>query len=333
MNRTGSATLRFFSQSKRNWLGLAALVLLLVGNAAIRLAVAYYLGETVEYGVAGRFDRMMLAAARLAATLAGSFFYGIFLSGCSAWMVESFFARLRVACFQHAMHLPMERLEHRFSRGDLVVRINQDLTRLNETVVGKWAWLGQSAITAAVSLIRCFVICWPLALFYGCLLPLFVWLMAAISRSTQRQHREESEAASAAVQQAADIMNGFDMVKAYGLGAVMEGRFQAAGERMDTVSIAVGDKLVRLGQVRYALAVVTLLVVFLAGSCLLRLGWISLSGLISFLTLSQSVQTAIGLMDHIVYALRIARADLMRIDEILTQPLEEEEWNATGSQT
>ena len=50
MNRTGSATLRFFSQSKRNWLGLAALVLLLVGNAAIRLAVAYYLGETVEYG-------------------------------------------------------------------------------------------------------------------------------------------------------------------------------------------------------------------------------------------------------------------------------------------
>lgn len=327
MKRIHSGVLRYFIGGVWHWIGLLALMALLLGSAGIRLVAAHYLGLVVENGMAGRFESMLSSAICLAAALIGSFLYGIFQSYCSALLVESFFSKLRIMCFHHAVRLPMDKLEIQYTRGDLVARINQDLTRLNETIAGKWAWLGQSAITAAVALAQCFAICWPLALLYSSLLPLFLWMMASISRSTQRQHLEEAEAMAATVQRAADILNGFDMVKAYRLQMIMEKRFQDPSDRLDTISINVGDKLVHLGTVRYRMTLAALLVIFLAGRLMLRFEWITLSGLISFLTLSQSVQNAVGLMDNVAYAVRIARADLARIDDILAQPLEDEQWN------
>ncbi len=327
MNMATRSVGRCFAGSGRNWMGLAALILLVFIGAGFRLAVAYFLGMVVENGASGDFDPMLDSAIRLAGALLGSFLYGIFLSYGFALLVESFFSRLRAVCFQHVLHLPLDCLESRYTRGDLVVRINQDLTRLNDTIVGKWAWLGQVSITAMVSFVRCAVISWPLALLYGGLLVIFAGIMTAISRSTQRQHLEESAARAEAVQQAANILNAFDMVKAYQLEYIMEKRFDHSSQRMDGISVAIGDKLVQLGLIRYGLMLGTLLALSLAGGALLHCNRISLGELVSFLTLSQSIQSAVGLLDHIAYAIRIARADVSRINEVLRHPTEEEQWN------
>ena len=315
--------LRILFLQKQNCLWFALIFLLMCLTGALQTGIAWHLGGVVDAGVSGDMPLMYRQGLRMGLLVAAEFVRINLYTLVMTFSTERLFRYVRLRIFQTIAEADFGSFERDMRAGDVVVRVNNDIMDLNNTLTGSVTWLLRVTVTAVISLVSCFVLSWRLSLAYFALVPLFAWIERRLSL-TIKTHQKE---ASAQMGRIAGIVTGWYrgllVVKSYLLQGEMEKRFAAADDgvlqaQTETERIAVKMTLARL-----IYSLLSVFAVFVFGTLLIRRGLLSVGSLITFIAVSQNVREAVGLIDNMLYSLRTANAKAERIWEVLQIPREE----------
>ncbi|WP_213451261.1 ABC transporter ATP-binding protein [Rhizomonospora bruguierae] len=193
----------------------AAVTLLLA--AALSLVTAPLLGRVVDLAAGGAGPGALTGPVLLLAGAAvgqgGLAFAGLQLI---SRLGELVLAAIRDEFVQHALHLPLERIE-RGGAGDLTARITEDVAMISAAVRGAFPEFVQSALILALTLVGLTALDWR----FGAAALLAVPVQAATARWYVRRsaplYARRRAAAGAEQQQLLDTIGGAPTVRAFGL--------------------------------------------------------------------------------------------------------------------
>lgn len=222
----------------------AALALLVAGTVA-GLAGPILLGEIVDLVAEGGDADAITgpALALLAATAAGNVlvFAGMALL---AEVGERTLARLRERVVDHALALPLERLE-RAGTGDLYARVSEDVRQVAEAVKVGVPTIAASGLTVALTLVGLGALDPRFMLAGLCAVPIQIATVRWYLRRSPRVYAEERAAAAARSERLLNAFAGARTVRSLNLGGWQLARIGSSSQRqvelgVETVHLRTG---------------------------------------------------------------------------------------------
>ncbi|GAA3600836.1 ABC transporter ATP-binding protein [Kineosporia mesophila] len=212
----------------------------LVASAAVSLVTAPLLGDIVDLaarGDTGPITRRALALAGAALVQALLAWIGL---AAVARVGEQVLAGLREAFVEHALGLPLERIE-RGGSGDLISRVTEDVAMVSEAVRTAVPQFVQAALVIALTAVGLAVLDWRFLLAALVAVPVQVWTSRWYMRRSGPMYARTRTAGAAEQQQWLESLGGAPTVRAFGL----------ADEHVELVRHRVDDSLNRtVGVVR-----------------------------------------------------------------------------------
>ncbi|MET7419670.1 ABC transporter ATP-binding protein [Dactylosporangium sp. NPDC005555] len=305
----------------------SAVTLLLA--AALSLVTAPLLGRVVDLAAtgaaAGRITGPVLLLAGSAIGQGALAFAGLQLI---SRLGELVLAAIRDEFVEHALHLPLERIEQG-GAGDLTSRITEDVAMISQAVRGAFPEFVQSALIITLTLVGLTALDWR----FGAAALLAVPVQAVTARWYVRRsaplYADRRVAAGAEQQQLLDTIGGAQTVRAFGL------RDEHLGHVADRVdrSIDLLYRVVRLqtrffGRLNLA-EVVGLTAVLATGFLLVDAGTASIgaasAAALYFANLFGPINTVLFLLD----TLQSAHASLARLVGVTDLPAEQRPQHST----
>ncbi len=313
-----------FSQ-KQNYLWFVLLLFLMCLSGTLQTGIAWYLGGVVDAGVARDVSRMYRQGLFMGLLVAAEFIRINLYTLTMTYSTERLFRHIRLQIFRTIADADYAGLEKSMQAGDVVIRVNNDIMDLNNTLTGSITWLLRVTITAVISLISCFVLSWQLSLAYFTFIPLFAWIERKLSLTIKAHQKEASAQMGRIAGTVAGWYRGLLVIKSFLLQNRMEERFGAADVGVLQAQMSTEQIAVRMTLARMIYSFLSVFVIFGFGIVLIRRGVISVGNLITFTAVSQNVREAVNLIDNMLYSLRTANAKAERVWEALQIPTEKNE--------
>jgi len=281
-------------------------------------------GAAVDYGVGGHTDLMrtavlgMLIFIVLDGIRTGAHYTVI------GYATEGLFFDMRRRLFSALCHADTATLERQAHSGDIALRACEDTERLCDVIAGNFSHFMRLIFQAIFAIVVCLLLSWQLAIAYFLVLPLSLYVLSAVSRPLERLQAEARGGAGRSVDVATDALSAIHAVKMYGVQDEMDKRF---AKHVDE-SFARSIRAMRIGMgmttIKYTVAVVQTLVLFVIGAWLVGRGLVSIGAVMAFVALAVYVTEAMGMVDRMIFRVKEASALAGRIYEVLELPDEEE---------
>lgn len=316
--------IRILLDNPKNLLWLLVIIILIITSGVFQAAIASIFGQIVDLGVAGDISVMKQKVWSMIAFLLMECMRMMLYTVVTSRGTEQAINFLRMQIFRVVSNLPLYILETKIRTGDLIARFNSDLSHLSTTITSNFTWLLKVFLTAIVAIISCLILSWQLSLVYFTILPISVIIMNKVSRNVQDQHKIKSQNMGKAMNLATNLLRGLLTSKSYNLSEEMNRCFAEADKNVVDAAVSAEKTSVKMTLVKYLFNLISVVVLFLFGSILIKIGAVTLGQIIAFITLSQNVRTALELIDNMFYHYRTALADATRIYEILDLDEEKE---------
>jgi ATP-binding cassette subfamily B protein len=316
---------RIFSDTKKQWGSMFLLVILITVIGLLSSSVADLLGRALDLGVGrditGAFSRIKMILFFLAIRSVLIVIQYTLARG----VMEGMLLTLRTHAFSTLTKIKLSVLENRVRMGDLSSRLNSDLEGLSDVFSGILTWHVHAVIYAVVALGFCFRMNWKITVLYFTVVPLIIWVTERLSRPIERKKKAVADMTGAAMNVAAEGIRNMETVRTYQAENFLRNRF---GGYMDE-SVESNRQSERLGAVlaliRYFSGVLLLFLLLFLGVFFVRAGELTVGAFVSFAAMSESVRSAIGILDRIFENLRKGNALAWRYYEFLDLETEEQE--------
>ena len=316
---------RIFSDTKEQWGSMFLLVILITVIGLLSSSVADLLGRALDLGVGrditGAFSRIKMILFFLAIRSVLIVIQYTLARG----VMEGMLLTLRTHAFSTLTKIKLSVLENRVRMGDLSSRLNSDLEGLSDVFSGILTWHVHAVIYAVVALGFCFRMNWKITVLYFTVVPLIIWVTERLSRPIERKKKAVADMTGAAMNVAAEGIRNMETVRTYQAENFLRNRF---GGYMDE-SVESNRQSERLGAVlaliRYFSGVLLLFLLLFLGVFFVRAGELTVGAFVSFAAMSESVRSAIGILDRIFENLRKGNALAWRYYEFLDLETEEQE--------
>ncbi|MCI8392217.1 MAG: ABC transporter ATP-binding protein [Roseburia sp.] len=301
------------------------LVILITVIGLLSSSVADLLGRALDLGVGrditGAFSRIKMILFFLAIRSVLIVIQYTLARG----VMEGMLLTLRTHAFSTLTKIKLSVLENRVRMGDLSSRLNSDLEGLSDVFSGILTWHVHAVIYAVVALGFCFRMNWKITVLYFTVVPLIIWVTERLSRPIERKKKAVADMTGAAMNVAAEGIRNMETVRTYQAENFLRNRF---GGYMDE-SVESNRQSERLGAVlaliRYFSGVLLLFLLLFLGVFFVRAGELTVGAFVSFAAMSESVRSAIGILDRIFENLRKGNALAWRYYEFLDLETEEQE--------
>ncbi|MCL2528179.1 MAG: ABC transporter ATP-binding protein/permease [Defluviitaleaceae bacterium] len=315
-------SIRLLLDNKRHWPGLFFMVALAFLAGIFKTRAATLWGEAVDYGVAGNTSAMRFAIlAMLLFIVLDGLRTGVHYTIIGR-ATEGLFYDIRMALFCALTRADMATLEKETHAGDIALRVCEDTERLCDIIAGNFSHYMRLIFQAGFAIVVCIFLSWQLAIAYFLLLPLSLWLLSAVSKPLEKLQTEARGGAGRSADIASGAIAGIHAVKIYGLEDEMSRRFSSHIDEAYTRSA----RSVKIGMgmttIKYIVAVIQTLVLFVVGTWLVGLGAASIGAVMAFVALAVYVTEAFGLADRMIVHVKSAAALGVRVYEVLDLPQE-----------
>ena len=320
MNR--APFLRVFLDNKRYWPGLTLMVILAMLAGVFKTIAATLWGEAVDYGVSGLIDPMLFAA------LGMLIFIGLDALRTAAHytvigqVTERMFRDIRLKIFAALTLAESTEIEKKMRSGDIALRACEDTEDLCDIIAARFGHYIRLVFQAIFAIVACLLLSWQLSVAYFLLLPISLYVLAAVSRPLQRLQTEARGGAGRSADIASGALSGIAAVKVFAMEKEMDKRFAS---HVDAAYVRFA-RASRIGMgmttIKYIVNVLQTLVLFIVGAWLVSLNLISIGAVMAFVVLAVYVTEAFGLADSMIFHVKSAGALSGRIYEVLDLPPE-----------
>ncbi len=307
--------------SYRSWLVLAAVVSVL--GAACTVFSSIYLGRGLDAAVSGdrlRFYRTVRIVAGIAVI---EFPVSILRTYCAGRYAQYAMYDIREKTTKHIQKLPASCLD-RHPSGDLLSRLNNDISLLQQFLQGSLAELIAQPITFLAAAAYLFVASFALSLASFTATPLFLILILLMSRPIEKYTVQQQEALAEVNVVSKDMIEGMEEAKAFQIEETLDRKCvgavkKALGKSLKTVRIHEA-----IAPVNLLMQMLPILLIFAYGGYLVTAGRMTFGELISFINLSNFVLNPMAQFPSAIASYRTASAASSRIIEIWNEPVERE---------
>jgi len=308
---------RLFSENRRHAPGLALTALLLLCAGFFRAGAAYLFGAMTDAGLSGDFAALRRQIAPMLLLLLGDGARGLLVSCVAAVTTEKMFRAVRSRVFTALYAVRYDRFERDAHAGDIVTRMNNDVSFLSDQVSNNFPWFLSVLFSAGVALFGCLWVSWELSLAYFLLVPLAVWIMQRHSKPMELLQKKYSKEIGRSMDLTLDALSALPVVKAFGLEDTMALRFRQ-GSREATAAVNANERLVmKLTANKYLTKLVPLSALLGIGLWLIARQALTPGTLIAFLGMSAYVTEAVELGDYMLAGYRRIAASADRVYEVL----------------
>jgi len=201
--------------------------------------------------------------------------------------------------------------------GDMVNRFNSELGDLYQNITGRLTWLLRVFIMGVVAACSCFLLSWELSLTYFLLLPPAVFFLSRFSAHITTAQKARAKNTGRTMDIAADYLRGLSIAKSFHLNPVIGERFASSDEQTRKAALESEKIGIKLTAVQLTTNILMAAILFAFGVLLIIGGRLTLGGLISFVTISQNVRSALELLDSMFSIVRSMKASSTRVCELL----------------
>lgn len=258
-----------------------------------------------------------IAIAFVGLTLAGAAFAAAD-DTVSTWVGERFILRIRTDVFSHLHHLSPAQLGRR-KPGDLLARLNGDISTIEGFVVGGLTDLVAYGAQAAFFIAALFLLSWDLALVALVVVPLF-WFAASrfsdLIRDASRERRRRSGTISALAEES---LANARLVQVYGREADQVERYRSEGEANLRAAMRATRLQALFTPAVDVIEVLGAMIVIGVGTWKLANDKISLGALLVFLTYLSQLYDPIRGLTKLATSLHSAAAGAERVIELVDE--------------
>lgn len=314
---------RIFLDTKKQWGSMFLLVLLITGIGLLSSSVADLLGRAIDLGVSQEISAAFSSVKAILFFLVIRSALIVAQYTLARVVMEGMILGLRTRAFSVLTMLKLPVLENHVRAGDLSSRLNSDLEGLSDVFSGILTWHIHAVIYAAVALGFCFRLDWRLTALYFTVVPLIIWVTGRLSRPIEQKKKAVADMTGAAMNVAAEGIRNMETVRTYRAEKFLLERF---GGYMDK-SVESNRQSERLGArltlIRYLSSVSLLFLLLFLGVIFVRAGELTVGTFVSFAAMSESVRSAIEILDLVFENLRKGNALARRYYEFLDLETEE----------
>ena len=325
--------LRVFLEARRHWIWYILFFCLSIGGALAQTTTLRLYGQLVDLGISGQTTAMLSTAPYILILLLLYLCSVILQNIVNANGTERIFIELRMRAYTSLLNAEASVLDSQFRSGDTVTRLNNDMYQFSESIAGRFTWFLSVIIMALVALVNCLLLSWQLSLVYIVLLPLSIWVTRKISAPIEAQQKERSASVGKAMGVAVDMLHGLMITKSYNLADIMVSRFSAHADAAVASAVEAEKVSVKLYATRYIFGLIPPLSIIALGFFLVANNIATAGVVVAFIAISIHIRTALGLLDYMASAIRMAAAQATRVYEIIDLPPETEGSEFSRSET
>ncbi|MCA9693563.1 MAG: ATP-binding cassette domain-containing protein, partial [Myxococcales bacterium] len=319
---------RLFVYTRPYRLRLAVAILCLVGGSALGLIYPYFFGELANVAFTQAFaDAESLASARsmlgettavLVAVFLGQAVFVFFRHYLMTWLGERVVADIRVSLYRHLVTMPQS-FFHRTRTGELLSRLGDDVTRLQDTVGQDLSMALRNLLTLIGGVVILLVTNTKLTLAMLVVVPGIVIAAGIWSRIIRRLSREAQDALARANGELQEGLAAIETVQAFTREDYEVRRYGGAIER--TFGLFIHRALAR----SWFSAVVSFLFfaaiagIFWMGGSMVLNQEITVGEFTSFIFYTMMVAAAVGTFGELFSGLQSTFGATARIFEILDE--------------
>lgn len=320
--RKKSAIWSLIKQNKHYWPGLVALLILSMLSGLFRSISSSSLGKAVDMGIAHQNSQLLLY---LLITLFFVLMDAARLAGfnvATARVVERMFLDIKQRVFETIAHCKLSVLQSRFSDGDLVSRVTNDLPTLSKRMADSFTWIITTFFRGLIALICCILTSWQLSLIYVIFLPILLFLSNKNGKPIEKAQLSAAKKAGNAYGIMHEMLNNNSVVKAFNAQDSMVRRFEkeTTDQRHHLNQAAKKGALLTL--ISYFSDICLIAILFLCGGWFIITNRISIGAFVTVAALSGSIRESFDLFDRGISTLRESEAYAARINELLNLPTE-----------
>ncbi|MFI3327450.1 MAG: ABC transporter ATP-binding protein [Clostridia bacterium] len=312
-----NSIIRLYADNKKYLFGQIIIIALALLSGVLKTQASVLWGNAVDFGIAGEVTAMLVSAGLMA---------GIYLldGGRTALLYkiighvsEGMFCDVREKAFAKLSTVDTATLEEKMRSGDTATRLNGDIESLSDEIGAGFSDYVRLVGQGIIALIACLFLSWQLSVIYVILLPISVNLVKKISMPIQNQTKKSRDSTGTAMNFASDAVTGVLTVKAFKLEKTMADKFQNSAQNACDETIKTEKINMKLTAIKYIVAVIQLMVVFIVGAYLITNNILSVGSFLSFTLLSGYINEAFSRLDAIFVLIRKSTATADRIYEII----------------
>ena len=319
------ARLLHAAKPHRRWLILAAAVSVI--GAACVVLTSVYMGQGVDYAISGdraQFFRSILilvgiVVVELPATILKTYSAGRF--------AEYSMYDLRDKITRHIQKLPVPYLD-RHPSADLLSRLNNDLSLLQQFLQGSLAELIAQPITFLATAVFLFFFSFELSLVSFTAAPLFMALILLMSKPIEKYTKQQQEALAEVNILSKDMIEGMEEAKAFQIEKILDRKCEGAVDKALGKSLKTVLVQGVITPVNLLMQMLPFLLIFAYGGYLVIIGRLTFGKLLTFINLSNYVMNPLAQLPSAIASFRAASAASSRIFEIWDEPEERSDGQA-----
>ncbi|MEU5692044.1 ABC transporter ATP-binding protein [Actinosynnema sp. NPDC020468] len=290
----------------------------LLGAAGVSMLTARLLGRVVDLAVAG--GGVLVPVLQLAGIAVAQGVLAYVGLRSTARLGEQVLASLREDFVEHALALPLERVEAGGS-GDLTSRITEDVSLVSTAIREAFPEFAQSALVIALTVVGLTALDWRFGAAALLAVPIQAWTSRWYLRRSAPLYAGRREAAGAEQQQLLDSLGGADTVRAFRSGAAHVDRVAARVDRSIGLTVSVTRLQTRFfGRLNVA-ELVGLSAVLITGFLLVRGGVATIGAASAAALYFANLFTPINGVLFLLDTLQSATASLARLVGVVDLPV------------
>ena len=309
--------LRFFYDYRRYLPGLLLIVGIAMLSGLLKLAASMFWGQTVDHGIAGEISPMLFTA---------GFMMLIILLDCvrsavhyyiTGRVTEKMFYDVRRDAFCKTAYSDTLAQEKEYRAGDAATKLNSDIDYLSIFVSGYLPDYPRLVFQAVFGIVGCMFICWQLSLALLVIVPLTVWILQKASEPIRDQSRRSMAHVGSAMNIAAESIWGILAVKAFSSEDTVSRHFSGEIQASCGETLKSEKRSAKLSGIRYLSTALQTMLLFLGGALCLQWDWITVGGLLAFISLSSYISDPLSGLDYILLTIRRETAAAQRFYEAI----------------
>jgi len=321
--QTDSFFFRVLKRKKLITLLLCGVVINMIFAGVLNSAIFNVFGECVEYGIAGEHvlvrNTIFMILLLIVADTLRNMLYSLNVSYAS----EKLFLQIMLDLFKHLTNLTTAVFGGGHDFSDILNRINTDLGKFKRNITNDILWRLRLVILGLVAAINCAFLSWHLALVYFIILPPTILLVNKMSREITAKQKKISVGTGSMVGVFMDYLRGVMVSKSFRLEKIMQSRFDQHNDTIGDAALESESIGIRLTVIQLIANTFIVVLLFAVGIFLISADLLTVGKLVSFVTISYSVQNAINLIDPLFATFKQLSASMSRVQELFDLPCEE----------
>lgn len=308
--------LNYFVQSKKLFLGLMAMVVLVTVTS---LASPALQGLAIDAMKDGRWKWFCILLLWLLLSFLLNVLFTLAQGILAARLSQSIVARMRYSLFEKLDHLPISYLD-RHSSGDLMSRMTNDIENISNTISQSLGSLVAGVLTVAGTIAIMFWYCWQLTLITLVTVVLTALVTGWMSKKMRKAYRRRADALGTLNGHSEEMITGYRSVAAYNRQQKTRDEFNDLSDRLTREGIRAEILGGSMGPLMNGISNLGFVIVAAFGGYFALKGLITIGVISAFIIYAKQFSRPLNEIAQLFGSVQTAVAGAERVFDLTDQP-------------